>query len=311
MPKQPQNQRRNPKKGAATQPAASRPSAGRKYAQRQATKQQAALAARRARNRTLGIASVVLVLVIVVVLVVVKVAGGGGSSGGGSVSSPATGTPIAASITTKLTSIPLSTLVAAPTTGVATSPESIKDSRLSASGKPDLLYIGAEFCPICATERWPMYVALSKFGTFSPQPGRIHSAVRDGDIETLTFYGTTYSSAYFTFTPVETTTNRPDGNYYVTLQKPTTAQNKLWNAHENPPTFPWLDFGGKAELTSAQYDPTQLEGVSFGDIAADIGNNSTAVGADIDASAKVLIQTICSALTANKPATVCSAVGNG
>jgi hypothetical protein len=311
MPKNQQSQRHNnPKKRGAPQPAATRSPAGRKYAQRQATKQQAALAARRARNRQVGIGSVVLVVVIVVALVVIKLAGGNGSSNG-SGSSPAAGTPIPASITTKLTSIPVSTLVAAPTTGIIVSPQAIKDARLTAFGKPDLLYMGAEFCPVCATERWAMYVALSKFGTFSPQPGRIHSAVRDGDIATVTFYKTTYSSPYFTFTPVETTTNQPDGNFYVTVQTPTAAQQKLWNANENPPTIPWLDFGGKAELTSAQYDPTQLEGVSFDDIAADIGNNSTAVGADVDASANVLIQTICSTLTANKPAAVCSAVGNG
>jgi len=309
MSKNQQNQRSNPKRRGAPQPAPNRSPAGRKYAQRQATKQQAALAARRARNRQVGIGSIVLVVVIVVTLVVIKVAGGGGSSNGSF--SPAAGTPIPASITTKLTSIPLTTLVAAPTSGLIRSPQAIKDPRLNASGKPDLLYIGAEYCPICATERWAMYVALSKFGTFSPQPGRIHSAVRDGDIETLTFYKTTYSSPYFTFTPVETTTNQPEGNYYVALQTPTAAQQKLWNANENPATFPWLDFGGKAELISAQYDPAQLEGVSFDNIASDIGNNSTAVGADVDASAKVLIQTICSTLTADKPAAVCSAVGNG
>jgi len=248
------------------------------------------------------------VVVIVVTLVAIKVAGGGGSSKGSV--SPAAGTPIPASITTKLTSIPLSTLVAAPTTRLITSPQAIKDPRLTAFGKPDLLYIGAEFCPICATERWPMYVALSKFGSFSPQPGRIHSAVRDGDIATLTFYKTTYSSPYFTFTPVETTTNQPDGNFYVTLQTPTAAQLKLFDAH-SANSIPWLDFGGEVELTSAQYDPAQREGVSFDDIAAAIGTNSTAVGADVDASAKVLIQTICSTLTADKPAAVCSAVGNG
>jgi hypothetical protein len=309
MPKSQPNRRSNPKRSGPPQPAANRSSAGRKYAQRQTTRQQAALAARRARNRQVGIGSVVLVVVIVVALVVIKVAGGGGSSGG-SASSPAAGTPIPASITTKLTSIPLSTLVAAPTSGLITSPQAIKDARLEAAGKPDLLYIGAEFCPICATERWPMYVALSNFGTFSPQPGRIHSAVRDGDIATLTYYKTKFSSPFFTFTPVEITTNQPDGNYYVTLQTPTAAQEKLLNAN-NPNAIPWLDFGGKAELTSAQYDPTQLEGVSFDSIASDIGNNSTAVGADVDASAKVLIQTICSTLTANKPAAVCNAVGDG
>jgi hypothetical protein len=250
------------------------------------------------------------VLVIVVVLVAVKAGSGGGPSAGASAISPAAGTPVPAAITNKLASIPLSTIAAAPTTGLATAPQTISDPPLTADGKPDLLYIGAEFCPICATERWAMYVALSKFGTFSPQPGQIHSAERDGNISTLTFYKTTYTSPYLTFTPVETTTNQPEGNYYVALPSPTQAQQKLWASHTDQ-SFPWLDFGGKKELSSAQFDPQLLEGKSFNDIAAAVGNNSTTIGADIDASAKVLIQTICSTLTGNHPAAVCGAMGHG
>jgi uncharacterized protein DUF929 len=295
---------------AKSTPAKSRSSsASRKYAERQAAREQAALAARRNRNRTIGIASILLVVVIVAALIIVKVGGGGGNSGA-SVSSPPAGTPIPAGITNKLTSVPLSTLAAAPTSGVS-SPSAISDPKLTADGKPELLFIGAEFCPICATERWAMYVALSKFGTFSPQPGRIHSAVRDGDIPTITFYDTTYTSPYLTFTPVETTTNQPNGNYYVTLQSPTAAELKIWEAHTNQ-SFPFLDFAGKADLTTAQYDPSLLEGgLTFDQIASDVGNNSTTIGADIDASAKILIQTICSKMTGSKPASVCSAVGNG
>jgi hypothetical protein len=269
----------------------------------------AVLTARRRRNRLFGLGSIVMAVVAVAILVAVW-AGGGGGSTGASTASPAAGTPIAASITSRLASVPLSSLVGAPSSGIVAAPEAISDARLTADGKPDLLYIGAEFCPVCATERWAMYVALSRFGTFSRQPGEIHSAVRDGDIPTLTFYKSTYSSPYFTFTPVETTTNQPDGDYYVALQTPTAAQHKLWTSHTDE-SFPWVDFGGKMELSNAQYDPTVLEGVSFADIAKDIGNNSTAIGADIDASAKVLMQTICSTLSGNKPAAVCSAVGHG
>jgi hypothetical protein len=288
------------------------PAASRKFAERQEAKRRAALEARQAqrhRNRLLGVGSVVLAMVIVAVFVIVKVTGGGGSpSASASVTSPPAGTPIPSAITKKLASVPLSTLLAAPTTGVVASPQAISDPVLRADGKPDLLFIGAEFCPVCATERWAMYVALSKFGTFSPEPGRIHSAVRDGDIPTLTFYKTTYSSPYFTFTPVETTTNQPEGDYYATLQRPTSAQQKLWLSHSNG--FPWLDFGGKVELTNAQYNPDELEGQTFSSIASMVGNNSTRIGADIDASAKVLVQTICASLTGGKPASVCSAVGH-
>jgi hypothetical protein len=257
----------------------------------------------------LGIGAIAVVIVAVVGLVVASMAGGSGSSGPGSLasSSPPAGTPIAASITNRLASIPLSTLSNAPTGGVVVSPQHISDPSLTSDGKPELLYIGAEFCPVCATERWAMYVALSKFGTFSPQPGQIHSALRDGDIPTLTFFNTTYSSPYLTFTPVETTTNQPDGNYYVSLQAPTQSEMQLWQSHTSE-SFPWLDLGGKLELSSAQYDPSVLEGLSFDSIASQIGDNSTTVGADVDASAKVLIKSICGMLTNNKPAAVCNVV---
>jgi hypothetical protein len=301
----PKNQR-NP-----NQPPDKRSAASRRFAERQAAKEQAALAARKQRNRTIALGSIVLVVVIVVALVVVKVAGGGGGSGSGSsVSSPAAGTPIAASITSKLTSVPLSTIVAASTSGLDTSPQAISGSKLTADGKPQLLYIGAEFCPYCAAERWALYLALSTLGTFSPQPGRIHSAVRDGNIPTLTFYKTTYSSPYLTFTSVETTTNQPSGNTYVALQTPTAAENTLWQSRTQG-SVPFVDFGGKAQLTSSQYDPGLLEGKTFDQIASDVGNNSTTIGADIDGSAKVLLQAICSTVTSHKPAAVCSAVGDG
>lgn len=300
---------RNRKRGKASVPPpprhpAPRPAGGpKKY-----VGQRSALEARKRRNQQLiGLGSIVVVIAIVVGLVLAKVGGLGNSSGS---VSPAAGTPVPAALTRKLTSVPLATLAAAPTSGLEVFPKTISNPQLTSGGKPELLFIGAEFCPICATERWAMYVALSKFGTFKPAPGQIHSSVTDGDIETITFYRTTYSSPYLTFTPVETTTNQPSGGYYVTLQTPTPAQMTLWKAHTDE-SFPWLDFAGREELSSAQFNPQVLEGMSFDSIAGAVGNNSVVIGADIDGAAKVLIETICSTLTGNRPADVCSAVGNG
>jgi hypothetical protein len=278
-------------------------------AQRRAAAEAADRKASARRSRTLGIWGVVVVLVVVISLVVIS-SFQSSTTASKAGSSPASGSPIPATLLERLQSVPLKTLMSSPTGGIDVSPGSIKDPKLTSGGKPELLYIGAEFCPVCATERWAMYVALSKFGTFSPQPGEIHSAIRDGDIQTLTFYKTKFTSPYLTFTPVETTTNEPDGNYYVSLQEPTQEQLRLWESHTGQ-SFPWLDFGGDKDLTSAQYDPTVLEGMSFNSIASQVGNNSTVDGADIDASAKVLIQTICGTLTSNKPAAVCNAVGGG
>jgi hypothetical protein len=297
-----------PPKGTTAKKSAS----SQRFAARQAAKQEAARQERRARTRFYGILAIALVVVIIAVLVVVKVAGGGSGSGSstGDQASPPAGTPIPAATLAKLQSVPISTLTAAPTSGIVSTPQSVNGSSLTADGKPELLFIGAEFCPHCAAERWPLYIALSKFGTFSPQPGRIHSANEDGDVPTLTFYGTTYTSPYFTFNPVEVYTNKPQGNGYAPLQTPTHAQLTLWE-DTNGGSFPFVDFGGKTVLPSAQYLFTPLQNLPFSAVAAQVGNNSTTIGAEIDASAAQLITTICGSLSNQKPAAVCSAVHGG
>lgn len=311
--KRPRPPTRSQKGNAAAATAPSKKSASsRRFAERQAAKEQAAREQRRARTRTYGIVTIALVVVIVAVLVIVKVAGGGGSGSGSAVDvpSPPSGTPIPATTLAKLMSVPVSTLTAAPTGGILTTPQSVNNPALSVDGKPELLYIGAEFCPHCAAERWPLYIALSKFGTFSPSPGRIHSANLDGDVPTLTFYGTTYSSPYFTFVPVEVYTNKPQGNGYAPLQQPTQAQLTLWQ-QTNGGSFPFLDFGGKQVLPSAQYSYAELQNLSFSAVAAQVGNNSTSIGADIDASAAQLVKTICGSLSHDQPSDVCSASRGG
>jgi hypothetical protein len=236
----------------------------------------------------------------VVALVVAKAAGGG--SGG------APREPLPAADSAKLQNVPLATLLAAGAKQSVIWPASISQASLTANGKPEMLYIGAEFCPFCATQRWPMTVALSHFGTFTNLQ-MTHSAVRDGNIPTVSYYGSTFHSQYLTFTPVETTTNQPSGGYYKTLETPTAAQNALWQANTPPgqsPSFPFIDIGGKWLLQVAQFSDTLLEGKSFNQVLNSVGNNNTSVGAYIDASAAVLIQKICT-ITGQQPAATCAA----
>ena len=64
-----------------------------------------------------------------------------------------------------------------------------------ASGKPIVLYVGGEFCPYCAAERWSPVVALSRFGTFSNLT-LLRSSSTDmfPDTRTFSFAGSHYSS---------------------------------------------------------------------------------------------------------------------
>ena len=119
--------------------------------------------------------------------------------------------------------VPAATLAQVGAGSVTTPPAGSPATPLTSGGKPEMLYIGAEYCPYCAFERWGMIVALSRFGSFSGLR-TMHSSSTDvyPNTPTWTFYKSSYTSKYLTFTPVEETTNVPDGSGgYMPLQSPT------------------------------------------------------------------------------------------
>src|SRR5712671_6765504 len=119
------------------------------------------------RNRLLLAGGAVVVVVAVALGLVLANNGGGSPSSSGTASPGPTGTALAA-VTSQVTSVPAATLdQVGAGQGVSTLPTRITGAALTSGGKPEMLYIGAEYCPYCAAERWAMIVALSRFGTFS------------------------------------------------------------------------------------------------------------------------------------------------
>lgn len=172
---------------------------------------------------------------------------------------------------------------------------------LTADGKPEVLYVGGEFCPFCAAERWAMAIALSRFGQFTDGLETTRSAVDDGNIPTLTFLNAKYTSTYITFVPVEAEDrNRKE------LQKLTDDQRKLTAAIlPGGLSFPFLDFGNKYLLNGGSYSPTFLNKYSAEEIAQQMSNPTSEVGKAIMGSANVMTAAICN-LTNNQPGNVCS-----
>jgi hypothetical protein len=261
--------------------------------------QQAAARKAEARRRVLiAGGSAVVVLVIVAVLIVIKLSSSSPSDAGAG--SPS-GTALPAKVAAQITGVPASTLakVGAGAT-VAGTIKAVTDTPLTSNGKPEVLYIGAEFCPFCATERWAMAVALSRFGTFSPLHG-IHSSATDtpASIPTVTFYKSTYTSKYLTFTPVETT----EVDKSKTLQTPTSAQSALWTKYTQQ-GIPFVDFGNKYVISGASYNYQVLQGRTWAQIAAGLQDPSTDIARGADGAANQITAAICK-LTSNQPATVC------
>jgi len=262
-------------------------------------------AARRAeiRNRILIVTgSALAVIAIVVVLVVVK------ATGNGSNQKQLSTEVLPASVTSQIASVPASTLNSVGIGQILSynpSPiSSISNTALKSNGKPEMLYIGAEFCPYCAAERWAMAVALNRFGHFTTQLTGIHSSSTDTDpnTPTLTFYRAGYTSPYLVFTPVENETVNK-----TLLQTPTPAEQTLWNDY-NANSYPFIDFGNKYVIKAPSYDPATLKGLTWAQVAADLKNPSSTVAKNVDGAANLITAAICK-MTGGQPGSVCSSSG--
>jgi hypothetical protein len=272
-----------------------------------AAQREAARKAERRNRIMITVGSTLVVLVIVAVFIVVKLAQGSPSSSG---NSSTTGTLLPASVSSQVTGVPAATLdkvgkgaVPAFTRGQPALTAG-SGATLTSGGKPQMLYIGAEFCPYCAATRWSMAVALSRFGTLSPLHG-IHSSSTDTDpnTATLTFYKTTYNSNYLTFTPVEVQ-NVSRG----ALQNPTAAQNAVWAKYEPDPNtrgYPFITFGNKLIMKGPIYDAAVLKGMSWSQIAAALKDPTSPVAQSVLGAANYITGAICK-MTNNQPSDVCS-----
>jgi hypothetical protein len=249
--------------------------------------------------------SIVAVLVIVLAFVFIKVAQDNSSASSGNTS--VTGTLLPASVASQVTSVPATTLDTVGKGAAAVSPSLLgagTGTTLTSASKPEMLYIGAEFCPYCAAMRWSMAIALSRFGTLTPLHG-IHSSSTDTDpnTPTLTFYKSGYQSKYLNFTPVENLTIS-----HALLQNPTKEQNAVWAKYEPDPStrgYPFIDFGNKVVLKGPLFNPAVLAGKSWSQVAAALKDPSSPIAQSVDGAANYVTAAICK-MTSNQPSNVCS-----
>jgi hypothetical protein len=267
-----------------------------------AAQQAAARQAERRRVLVIGGGSVAVVLAIVAVIVSFALSRHNAKQGGSGA--------FTAAIASEVTHVPPSTLAAVGTGALPAASSlpirAITDTPLTAVGKPQMLYIGAEYCPYCAAMRWSMAIALSRFGTLGQLTG-IHSSATDAagpNTATLTFAHQAYSSPYLTFTPVEHQ-NVQGGP----LQPITGAQNALWVKYDTSggsQGYPFIDFGNKVVLTGPTYNPLLLHGLTWAQIAGQLKDPNSTVAKNIDGTANYLTAAICK-MTGNKPGSVCTA----
>ena len=230
-----------------------------------------------------------------------------GSSGGA-----ATRSPVSAELLHAVTSVPQSVSDQVGG-GSANALKAIDGPALTKDGKPLVQYVGAEYCPYCAAERWGLVIALSRFGTFSnlkttaSSPSDIYPST-----PTFSFHGATYSSPYLAFDGREINSNVLSGSNYATLDVLSPSQQQLMATYDAPPyvaasatgTIPFADLGGKFIISGSAYNPGALSGMSAQEIADLLSNPSKASTQGILGTANHITASLCT-LTGNQPASAC------
>lgn len=259
-------------------------------------------------------------LVVVVVVVFVAVHLSSSSTSGPAPSAQ----PLPATIAHQITNVPESVYntvgISSPTVPVA-APHPISGQKLLViDGKPGVFYMGGEFCPFCAAQRWVIATALARFGTFTGLETMQSSATDvDPKTQTITFAKATYTSPYIGAQLVEYYSNQPKtGGGYTILTPLTKAQEELVREYDTAKytggsstssgSIPFVDIGNKVLAAGASYRPTALQSLTRAQIAAGLSNPANSVTQAILSSANYLSASICS-IDGAKPASVCTGKG--
>lgn len=266
------------------------------------------------------------VVVVVAGLVIAKVAG---SSNGATSSDWTAADPAAVKA---VTSIPASEYNAVGVTSpgipvsapAATSKQPLLTTTVNGKTLPVFMYVGAEYCPFCAAERWSVVAALSRFGTWS-NLGNGVSSTKSGEVypgtQTFTFLKAHYSSPYVAFSGVEEFTSvwNDSLGFYNKLTKPTKVQQATWKKYDTStyiPTLqpsqngsiPFVSVANQFLSSGASYSPAPLQGMTRATIAQGLSDPTSPVTQAIVATANYQSAAIC-AVDGNLPASVCNSPG--
>jgi len=165
-----------------------------------------------------------------------------------------------------------------------------------ANGKPVVVYIGAEFCPYCAAERWSLVMALSRFGNFTGLQ-YMTSANDEGDYATFTFVGSSYTSNYISFQAFE----QEDRSQSPLQTVPSNYTTEFDNS------YPYVNFGNSYILHTLIPDPQLLSGKNWTQIFTDISTGDT-TGTTIQEGANAITALICKILPSSDATTAAGSV---
>ena len=180
-------------------------------------------------------------------------------------------------------------------------PKTVNATSYTVNGKPEVLFVGGEFCPYCAVTRWGMVLALMRFGTFSNLT-YMESSPTDvyADTPTFSFMNSSYQSSSINFNGYEIY-NRQEQSQNTSISA---TQLDIYTYYGQG--VPFIDFANTSVQSGAVISPAILHGYNYNQILSNLTNQSSPVSQEVIANANLFTAYICrSNMTLNRSAEAC------
>jgi hypothetical protein len=188
--------------------------------------------------------------------------------------------------------------------GTAAYPKVINATPYIVDGKPQILYVGGEFCPYCGVTRWGLILALMRFGNFTNLT-YMESSPTDvyANTHTFSFINASYKSNLIHFNGLEVTNREEQNNTAVNF----TPEDQLIDArYSDGGGIPFIDFSNDSAVSGAVVNPVILKGQNWNQIIAALGEPNTSISQAIIGNANLFTAYICkSNETLNSTAAAC------
>ena len=170
-------------------------------------------------------------------------------------------------------------------------------------GKLLVFFMGAEYCPYCAAERWAIVRALQKYGRWSGLKQAI-SAARDEPFLNLPTYDLT--EAAYTSPHIEFVAREIEDREFKPLQKLLENEEKLLKQYNSEKQIPFLLIGGRFMQIEAGFTPKIFIGHTFRQTETELKKAESEIRKTIDAEANIIRALLC---VVGLPAELCKETG--
>ncbi len=157
-------------------------------------------------------------------------------------------------------------------------------------GKLFVFFMGAEYCPYCAAERWAIVRSLQKFGQWDGLKQTI-SAARDEpflNLPTYDFTKATYTSPHIDFVAREIKDRE-----FNPLQKLLKTEEKLLRKFNPKKEIPFLLIGGRFSQIGSGFTPKIFIGHTFRQTETELKKVESEIRKTIDDEGNIISALLC------------------